>query len=161
MENKAKIVGLLSQVAELCPAGFAIALHIRYTTPRFLFQSYPKDWMDLYSEKGLVLKDPTVLWGFTNSGVVDWNDLVDLDEAGVLKMAGEHGLKHGFTFAHDSDGSKSISSFARETGEFSQQEIDSICSIVAKLHHSTADLEKLPPELTADLRKMSMEFTHG
>ncbi len=68
MDENTKIGQLLGELDDLCPSGYAIALHIRYTTPAFLFQTYPKEWMEYYSQNGLVLHDPTVRWGLANTG---------------------------------------------------------------------------------------------
>jgi LuxR family transcriptional regulator len=97
----------------IATAGFAPAFHVRFTTPTFLFQTYPKDWLDYYSQNGLVMSDPTVMWGFENTGAVDWAALQANDSAGVLAKAAEYGLKHGATYATEIDGSHSIGTFAR------------------------------------------------
>jgi len=161
MKSELKIMPSLAQLDALCSAGYAIALHIRYTTPKFLFQTYDKEWMKTYSEKGLVLKDPTVMWGFGNTGVARWNDLAELDEAGVLDMAKKYGLKHGFTFAIDQDTSKSIASFARSDREFSDAEVNEITGIVQELHDYTANIEKISPNEVEQLKNLSVDFTHG
>ena len=153
------IMGSLSHLSGLCPNGYAIALHIRYTTPRLLFQTYPKDWIDIYSAKGLVLKDPTVLWGFSNTGTKLWSSLKDLDGEGVLDQAGEHGLKFGFTFARDDGDSKTISSFAREDREFNDGEMAEISQLVSELHAATSNVDMLSDDMQSDLRKLSIEFS--
>ncbi len=84
MEGSPNILAAIARLDALCPAGYAMALHISYTTPKFLFQAYDSDWMEQYSKQGLVLKDPTVKWGFENTGTINWRDLKDLDEAGYL-----------------------------------------------------------------------------
>ncbi len=161
MKSELKIMPSLAQLDALCSSGYAIALHIRYTTPKFLFQTYDKEWMKTYSEKGLVLKDPTVMWGFGNTGIARWSDLTELDEAGVLTMANKYGLEHGFTFAIDSGESKSITSFARGDRDFTNVEIDKISGIVQELHDYTANIEKISPEEVEQLKNLSVDFTHG
>ena len=64
MTQRASIAALLHDLDQRSPAGFAIALHIRFTTPTYLFQTYPKRWLDHYSSAGLVVHDPVVRWGF-------------------------------------------------------------------------------------------------
>jgi len=161
MQENHKMMQSLSQLDALCASGYAIALHISYTTPRFLFQTYSKDWMKKYSEQGLVLKDPTVLWGFTNIGVAKWSDLAPLDASGVLAQAKEFGLKYGFTYSVDLGSSKTIASFSRSDREFTDQEISDISDVVLELHRYTADIEELPTEDLAHLKKISVEYTHG
>ena len=149
----------LSRLNGLCPTGYAIALHIRYTTPQLLFQTYPKEWIDIYSEKGLVLKDPTVLWGFTNTGNKLWSSLKDLDSEDVLGQASKYGLKFGFTFALDIGDSKTISSFARPDREFNDDEIKALSQVVTELHQATDNVATLSPDTLAELRKMSVDFS--
>ena len=55
-----------------CDTGFALAVHIRYTRPTLLYQTYEQSWADQYSEKGYMLSDPTVHWGLANVGSMEW-----------------------------------------------------------------------------------------
>jgi len=161
MENGDNIIESVRRLDALCTAGYAIALHISFTTPRFLFQTYSREWMEIYSEKGLVLKDPTVLWGFSNSGVARWQDLEDIDDSGILPMAGDHGLKFGFTYAVDRDDSRSISSFARSDRDFINAEIDEISGIIDRLHTQTADIKDFSEKALQELKKLSVIYTRG
>ena len=151
----------LSQLDSLCSAGYAIALHIRFTAPKFLFQTYPQDWMETYSEKGFVLKDPTVLWGFENTGTVRWPELESLDSAGVMTMAARHGLNHGFTAAVHRDDARSIASFARRGQDFSDPEIAEISGILQNLHDYASEIEEISEAEQLKLKEMSIAFTRG
>ena len=51
---------ILDRLAALGPGGHAMALHIDFTTPRYLLQSYSKGWAAHYAAQGLVMKDPAV-----------------------------------------------------------------------------------------------------
>ncbi len=115
----------------------------------------------MYSEKGLVLKDPTVLWGFSNTGVARWHELEDIDDTGLLALAREFGLVFGFTFAIDQKSGKSITSFARSDRDFSEEEISEISAIIQKLHEHTADAHEFSANEMAQLKKLSVEFTRG
>lgn len=151
----------LSRLDGFCTAGYAIALHISFTTPRFLFQTYNKDWMEIYSQEGLVLKDPTVLWGFSNTGVARWRDLEDIDDSKILPMAREFGLKYGFTYGIDQDSSRSIASFARSDRDFTDVEIETISAIALHLHNYTADITDPSADELSQLKKLSVNFTRG
>jgi LuxR family transcriptional regulator len=59
--TQTEIRAVLSDLMTLAPTGYAAALHINFTTPAFLFQTYPTDWLAIYSQQGMVMKDPTVL----------------------------------------------------------------------------------------------------
>ena len=112
MSEKSTISQRLEGVAKICTAGYAIGLHIKFSTPTFFYQSYSKDWLEHYSANGLVLHDPIIRWGFENTGVADWQDLGDLDERGVLKQAGSYGLNHGIVISLLEDGLRSIAGFS-------------------------------------------------
>jgi len=155
------IMDSLKHLDEMCPTGYAMALHIRYTTPRFLFQTYADEWKKIYSDQGLVLKDPTVIWGFGNSGVTRWSNLADIDEAGMLDLAKKYGLNFGFTYAIDLEDSKSIASFSREGAEFSDEQITEATEIALNIHNITADVDEFSADDLTQLKKMSIDFTHG
>ncbi len=152
---------LLRRLRAQSPAGFAIALHVQFTTPRYLFQSYDKDWQDYYSANSLVMQDPTVRWGFANVGWVRWRDLAADDSAGVLTRAADYGARHGATFALTDGGSRSMASFARPDREISDIEIARIGADFRALHMATMGAEIMTPELHEMLRQMSIFLTHG
>ena len=91
---------------------------ISFTTPTYLFQTYPKRWMDYYSSAGLVLHDPTVHWGLSNLGHIRWVDLEAIDPKGVLERAKDFGIMSGVAIAVLISGSRSIASFARADREY-------------------------------------------
>ena len=92
MADISKIKVLLESVQKLSESGFAIAFHIRLTAPDLLLQTYPKEWTDIYSEKGFVMVDPTVRWGFTETGSIRWSSLGDQDEQNVLGQSVAYGM---------------------------------------------------------------------
>lgn len=161
VDQRAKIATILADLDTASPTGFAIALHIEFTTPKFLFQSYSTQWIDLYSKMGLVLKDPTVHWGFANTGSIRWNDLADNDPEGVLALAREHGLRYGVTVAILSGGKRSVASFSRDDREFLDVEVDALASNLKQLHEATSETDKLSTQIQDDLRKMSIRLTHA
>ena len=160
MKSKEPILDALPELGKLCPAGYAIALHISFSTPRFLFQTYSHEWMEVYSRKGYVLQDPTVVWGFTNNGTIKWADLESLDESGVLKEAKEFGIEHGFTMSLDDGGSKSIGSFTRGDRDFTDAEIAVIQKAFRSIHLRTAEIEQIPPMEVEQLKKIAGNWTH-
>jgi LuxR family transcriptional regulator len=159
MAQSASIAGILRDLDGQSPSGFAIALHIGFTTPAYLFQTYGRRWMDHYSEHGLVVNDPTVLWGLGKTGRIRWSDLESLDRAGVLEAARKHGLRHGVAVAI-LRGTRSIASFARHDREYDDFEMDDIEELVAELHDLTANLPELSKADRAALRELSIRLTH-
>ncbi len=161
MESQKEISALLARLHGSNPSGFAIALHIRFTSPRYLLQSYAKEWIDLYSRKGLVMNDPTVHWGFANTGTIRWSQLKSEDEHGVMDLAAEYGNRFGVCVAIMEGGSRSIGSFTRADRELTNEEIASCEADLRTLHNLTQGVESLSPSVHATLKQMSIYLTHG
>lgn len=160
MGDVQRVESVLEDLKALAPAGFAIALHVQFTTPKYLFQTYPKDWMEEYTRKGLVMHDPTVRWGLENEGEIIWSDLADLDAAGVLTLASEYGLSHGITIARVIDASKSIASFSREDRAFNADETTDILEKFETLHRESAGGAEAA-DFDGALKRLSVALTHG
>lgn len=150
----------MRRLRQRSPAGFAIALHVEFTRPKYLFQAYDKDWLDHYSSNGLVMRDPTVHWGFENTGAIRWSDLADDDPTGVLAQAAGYGLNFGLTVAVHAEGSRSIASFARSDREMCELDISAISADVKELHRDTFDAQSITPELHTTLKHLSIYLTH-
>lgn len=155
------ISATLGRLRSMSPAGFAIALHIGYTAPKYLFQSYDQDWIDTYSREGLVMEDPTVKWGFENTGAIRWSALAPLDTGGVLDRAAEHGMTFGVTAAYSDGGPRSVASFSRSDREATDAEMAQLMTDLEKLHLLTGQMESLSPEVHRSLRQMSIYLTHS
>lgn len=160
MADIGKIEALLGGVREQSPAGFAIAFHIRLTSPDFLFQTYPKEWTDTYSEKGYVMVDPIVRFGFTQTGAERWSNLADDDEHGIFDQSLKYGMKYGVAISTETDGSRSVAGFARPDREYSDAEIAQLSQAVQDLHALTASSTGMPDDLRAELHRLSIEMTH-
>lgn len=139
-------------------SGYALGLHINFTTPAYFFQSYPRAWLDHYSRAGLLMNDPTVRWCFGNTGVKRWSEIED--PQGVLAQAADYGMKFGFVYATDADESHSMAGFARPDRDYSDAEIAELVALFDTLHHATRDQASLPAETVAQLKKMSIMVTH-
>lgn len=160
MDAAEKIRQIIIALEAQSPAGFAIAFHIRFTRPDFLFQTYSKTWTDIYSQSGMVMHDPIVRWGFENTGTIRWTELACDDPMGILEQARPHGLVYGFACAVENGGTRSVAGFARADREFTDAEIAGIATEVANLHDETAKAGALSPETREELRQMSVRFTH-
>ena len=161
MNNKDTPVALLRRLSLASPGGFAVALHIQFAAPKYLFQSYPRKWIEYYSKNGLVMQDPTVRWGFGNLGAIRWSELADDDPAQVMDHARQHGLKYGVTIAQSTDGLRSVASFSRADRVFADEELAAISDCLASLHSSTQSAEILSPDDHETLKQMSIYLTHG
>jgi LuxR family transcriptional regulator len=134
----------LHQLSLMAPAGYSIGLHIRFTSPLFMFQSYDQSWLDHYTEHGYVLRDPMVAWGFSTTGTIRWSDRSLPDPFGLFKEAARYGLHYGVTVACGPIKSRTIASFARQDREFTDHEIAALAQIVGRMH----DMTEPPEELT-------------
>jgi len=139
----------------MCPAGYAIGLHIRFTSPAYLFQTYAQEWNDYYSAQGLVMRDPAVAWGLLNTGVVRWSELTDNDPAGVFAAAAKHGLVYGAQSAVLEAESRSMAGFARSDREFTDDELDALNASVRALHLATVEGDALSDEELSTLERRS------
>lgn len=150
----------IEHLMEIAPAGFALGLHVRYTTPTYMFQTYPKAWLEEYSREGFLMQDPTVAWAFENAGHIDWAELSARDEGGVIVRAAAHGLRHGITVSVVRGGSRSIGGFARPDRPFTADEAGRIEAYMTQLHDITDSIQALPDEVRDELRRLSVAFTH-
>lgn len=121
-----------------------MGLHIRFTAPLFTFQTYDQRWLDHYTEKGYVLRDPMVAWGFSTTGTIRWSDPRLPDPFGLFGEAADFGLRYGCTVACGPIKSRTIASFARPDREFEDAEIAAIEHVVHRMH----DMTEPPEELT-------------
>jgi LuxR family transcriptional regulator len=159
MPNEKTILTEMQKLSDAADAGFALAFHIQYTRPTYLFQTYPDAWIREYSEKGLVMSDPTVHWGFENDGFKRWSELAGEDSAGVLTQAGAHGLTYGVTCAFGNDNARSMCSFARSTREFSDEECATLLSCVQAMHEATDGLTALDDATLQQLAAMDVKVS--
>lgn len=160
MNQRASIATILHELDARSPAGFAIALHIRFTAPTYLFQTYPQRWMDVYSKSGLVLRDPTVRWGLDNVGRVRWSELERIDTAGVLERAKDFGLMGGVAIAVVVGGTRSIASFARADREYDDAEMAALEERLIELHRATTGLAELGESDRKALKELSVRLSH-
>lgn len=143
------------------PAGFAVGLHVAYTTPRYLLQSYAAEWRERYARAGYLMVDPSVHWGLANSGWIRWRDLPRSGEPDIIAEAARHGMPFGVTIAALARGSRSIASFARNDRDYESGEASRIEAHVLELHERTLNVHALPPSVHDLLRRLSIIVTRG
>lgn len=160
MGTPAQAIGdLVEHLRSAGTAGFAAGLHLTYTSPRYLLQSYPPAWQEIYARNGYLMLDPTVHWGLENDGWIRWSELRGIDTAGILAEAAGHGLLHGITVAIIARGSRSIASFARGDRDYTDAEAARIQVHFGELHHLTLSVHALPPAVHEMLRRLSIILT--
>ncbi len=159
MANISKIKDILGSLQHTSPSGFAIAFHIRLTSPEFLFQTYPKEWTDIYSEKGYVMVDPIVRWGFSNNGSVRWSELANMDSENILEQSLAYDMAYGVAIGIEAGGTRSVAGFAHPDREFSDEEITSLIERVQDLHALTAGKEGMEDAVREQLQSLSVQMT--
>ena len=143
------------------PAGYAIALDIELSTPRYLFQTYPTAWLSEYSAQGYVMKDATVAWGMQNTGWQRWSELAGGAPDPVFQAAAAHGMNFGVVFAFEADGHKSIASFARPDREFSVGEIEQLQRELRMVHDLLSDDEQPDLDEIKKIRAVSVALSQS
>ncbi len=150
---------MLHELDQRSPAGFAAALHIRFTRPVYLFQTYARRWNDHYSATGAHIHDPVVRWGLQNTGRVLWSDLAPYDEIGFLEQAKDFGLMNGIAFGILINESRSIVACARADRDFTDDEADRLEELVIELHNLTLGPGRLSAADEQALTELSIRLT--
>jgi len=154
------ITSLLETVEDMSPSGFAIGFHLRLISSEFQFQTYPRDWTNIYSEKGYVLTDPSVIWAVQNSGAIRWSDLTYMDDSKIFEQAAQFGIKFGCSIAVGTESSRSIAGLSRPDREFSDAELSELTEHILKLHTLTTTKDGMSEELRSELHRLSVKMTH-
>lgn len=161
MSLRAEINAILSRLQRSAPAGYSIGLHIRFTSPIMMFQTYPDGWTEHYSANAYALRDPTIAWGFSTTGSVRWTAMPIPDPFGIMADAARHGLNHGLTVSCGPIRSRTIASFAHGTREFKDDEIEMISTLVRRLHEITEPPESLTKAQQEALRCIAEGDRHA
>ena len=160
MTNRESIAALLHDLDRLSPSGFAIALHITFSAPRYMFQTYAQRWLDRYNAGGLLLRDPVVQWGMQNVGRRRWSDLEELDASKVFDEARDFGLMNGAAISVYAAGTRSVGGFARADREYEDAELAELEDLLLRIHAETAGREALSAGDREALTALSIRLTH-
>lgn len=150
-----KITALLDQLKIVSDWRFAIGVRIRYNNPTLVFQTYPKSWLLYYDKNALLLKDPTVYWGMTNVGVIDWDDLRETDPAGIIPKASEFGLNHGIAVSVGEPSQRTLGFFSSETAPFTNEDKMWAVDIINQIHNATEGILEISNEELLRLRAIN------
>ena len=143
----------LAQLSDLAPKGYALGLHIRFASAHLMIQTYDPRWTEIYTERGYMLADPMVFWGFGNDGAIRWSEIDLPDPHGILDQARSHGLTYGAAVAFGPTASRTIGGFARADREYNDDEIARISEIVEKLHIASE-----PPDQLTSAQRMALRL---
>lgn len=134
MFDRTKFDRELKKLDPYAQAGYYLAFHIRFSSPLLFFHTYHPAWVQRYTEKGYVLRDPAVAWAFATSGATRWSDQKIPDPFGIFAEARNYGLRYGITISHGPLVSRTVANLARSDREFTDQEIEKLSTIIAELH---------------------------
>jgi LuxR family transcriptional regulator len=143
----------LSRLSKLAPQGYALGLHIRFASAHIMIQTYDPRWTEVYTQKGYMLCDPMVSWGFGNEGSVRWSGIGYPDPHNIFEQAKTFGLNFGIAVSYGPTSSRSIGGFARSDREYNDREIHEIQGIVQKLHVAST-----PPESLTTAERMALRL---
>jgi LuxR family transcriptional regulator len=160
----ARTVGLelgLANLSALAPAGYALGLHIRFASAQIMVNTYDPRWVEIYTNRGYMLCDPLVSWGFGTEGTVRWSALNHPDPHDVLGQAAAFGMKFGVAVSQGATSSRTIGGFGRGDREFTDDEIAQIAELVRVLHRETEPPERLSSAQVDALRLIAKGFRHS
>jgi LuxR family transcriptional regulator len=163
-EPQSELTGLdlgLSRLRKLAPEGYALALHIRFASANLMFQTYDPRWIERYTERGYMLCDPLVSWGFSAEGALRWSELPMPDPHNILGQAAEYGLKYGVAVSCGPLSSRSIGGFARKDREFTDAEMRTIEETVRLLHEASTPAEGITAAQRHALRTIAIGYRHA
>lgn len=161
MSIKSKLDLELHHLRSYAPAGYFVGLHIRFTSPLMILQTYDEAWVNHYSENAFVVRDPTTIWALGNTGVIRWGDPALPDPYGVFDAARRFGMAYGITCSCGSARSRSIASFSRNDRDYTDAEMESVLMIVDRLHEMTRPADDLTPAQIEALRRIASGDRHA
>lgn len=161
MSGKQGIDLELHQLALLSPAGYFLGLHIRFAAPMMMFQTYPQEWTDHYTNQGYALRDPMIAWGFSKVGASRWSEIGIPDVFGILAEAASFGMRYGVAVSCGPISSRTIGGCARSDREYTEDELRRIEQIINRLHDMTQPPESLTQAQIDALRLIAAGDRHA
>lgn len=131
---------------QFSPGGFYVACRMGFVVPEEEMNSFPADWIKIYTERGYVIHDPIIRWAYENTGIARWNSLSKSDDMNVVEQASSFGMKYGIIASYrddNVDAYRTIGSFSRSDREFNGSEITLIYRRLIALHENAIPLENI------------------
>ncbi len=127
----------INEIAWLAPSGMQVSLRIRFGAPLYSFNSYSSEWVQKYTELGLMMYDPSMKWAYENLGTCRWSALQDKYKRQVMKLAAGYNIKYGATIScrtKNKTGNRSIATFGRNDREYEDAELEHLHVFLQSLH---------------------------
>ena len=141
-----------ADIKRLAPAGYHIALHIKYTTPLHRLIDYPASWVAHYTAQAYGLRDPVVAWALSEIGSIRWSAITLPDPFDILGQARAHDLVYGATVSTGPLDARTIGSLARSDRELTDDELAQAEMLITVLHRLLMPPRPLTPAQVAALR---------
>lgn len=151
---------MLDELAKMSPLGYRVGLHIRLATPLVYHTTFPPAWERHYNDNAYFLRDPLVFWGIGLTGVTRWSEISLPDPFGVIRQAGQFGLKFGACASCGPILSRSIIGVGRGDREFTDCELALLRDIAQRLHDDNAPPTELTPAQVEALHCISSGDRH-
>nr|WP_277750081.1 autoinducer binding domain-containing protein [Falsirhodobacter deserti] len=135
--------------------GYCVGLHFRRSVPLARFSTLNSVWMEHYTNKGFVLRDPCLGWACSNNGVVRWSDRRLIDPYGVFPEAKRFGLNFGAVACEGPVTSMSVGVIARSDREFTDAELQHLFRTIRTLHCLVSPPDRLTLSQIEALRVVS------
>lgn len=152
----------------LAPAGFALALNVRYLTPELYHSSFPLGWVQEYSSARYVMFDPVTIWSSLHTGTVRWSEIrlppVAAGSQRILEAAARHGLHFGAVTVARNDrgqGEKCLLSASRPDRELSDAELAELAEILQCCMAAVGAHAGLSVAEMKTLRHLALGRTHA
>lgn len=129
---------LFAEMDSLCPGGYNIGFHFRFSRPVAVRSTYHEDWSRHYAISKFILGDPAVIWGLTNIGACRWSAIELPDPLGVFTDAARFGLAYGVALSVGAEASRSLGACGRGDREYTDEEIEVIHDRVRRIHEVIA-----------------------
>lgn len=134
---------LTNELGDLAPAGYFVALHIRFAAPLMTFQTYPQAWTDHYTQNAYALRDPLIAWGISRTGATRWRDIDIPDPFNIMDQARTYGLVYGVSISCGPMTSRTVAGIARADRDFTDEEIAELSGVILRLHTETEPPDNL------------------
>lgn len=141
-----------TRLDEIAPAGYYVALRVGYSFPEAELNRLNADWVEIYTQEGLVVQDPSMRWVYGNVGWIRWDEMTLPDPMNVGAMARRMGLHYGATISFNSAddiGRRSHAVLFRSDRDFTDKELDEVFELVRSLHLDASRRSLTPAELEA------------
>lgn len=140
--------------------GYAMAIQMQYSRPLLSMVTYPQEWTEYYGQRNFLLCDPTVIWALSRTGAERWSDIQISDPFGVMDAAASHGLAYGAVVSCGALNAKTILGCGRDDREYTDDEMDEITRIAARIHDMTKNIPQLSNLQVEALRLFSQGYDY-